>query len=293
LDEQGRERERCFCFAMPENFAAGLGMLGRRAVLGVNVRQDQPARYDAQGARLYGVRKDGPAGEAGLEEGDVVTRLDGKSLLEPLAERDEDRLDEDASLPVQRMLALLDDHEAGDSVSLEYLRDGDRRTATVVLEEPRQLRGAVPTLGPGPRGPLGPFGAMRMFGPDGPGAVTAIGFGGDCPGTRQGSASRTERGRVVVMDFGRSCVAGVELLEMRAGLAQYFGAAEGGVLVADAADDNPLGLRAGDVLVAIGGREVRGADQALRVLRSYERDEELDLRVLRRQQTVELKGRLR
>src|SRR5688500_11532328 len=63
LDEQGRERERCFCFTMPESFASGLTAFARRPVLGVNVRHDQPARYDDQGARLYGVNESSPAGE--------------------------------------------------------------------------------------------------------------------------------------------------------------------------------------------------------------------------------------
>jgi hypothetical protein len=297
LDEQGRERERCFCFTMPDGFASGLTAFADRPVLGVNVRHDQPARYDDEGARLYGVNGSSPAGEAGLEEGDIIARVDGTSLVDPLAdERAEERLDRDASLPVQRLLAVLSEHEAGDRVEVEYLRDGERRTATVVLDEPRIFRAAGPAVALGPRGWVGGApGAMDMFGPDAPRALSAFRAGGDCPGTREESAGATgaARGRVVVMSFGRSCVAGVELLEMRSGLADYFGAAEGGVLVADAEDDNPLGLRAGDVLVAIDGRDVRGADHALRVLRSYEGDEAIDLRVLRRQQAVELQGRVR
>jgi hypothetical protein len=283
LDEQGRERERCFCFVMPDRFA---GLIGpRRAVLGVNIRHDQPARYDEQGARLYGVDGTSPAGEAGLEAGDVLASVDGRSLLDPLPdEQAEERLSDDASLPVQRLLALLADHEPGDSLRLEYLRDGERREATVVLEEPGFLRpGAPPAIA------LGPMGEMRMFGPEAAGPLSVFRPGGDCPGGATGAA----RSRGLVVGFGRSCVAGVELIEMRTGLAEYFGASAGGVLVADAREDSPLGLRAGDVLLAVDGREVRGADHALRMLRSYEADEEVALRVLRRQETLELRGRVR
>jgi hypothetical protein len=289
LDDAGRERERCFCFVMPDNFAGNLMGMPRRAVLGVNVRHDQPARYDEEGARLYGVDESSAAGEAGLEEGDILASVDGTSVLEPLAEsRAEDRLSDDASLPVQRLLALLADREPGDSVRVEYLRDGERRTATVVLDEPRFMihAGAPGVMG---IGPLGRLEDMKVFGRDAAGGVNAFRLGDGCPGDREG----TTRGRVVVMSFGRSCVAGVELLEMRAGLSEYFGAAEGGVLVADAREDNPLGLRPGDVLIAVDGREMRGVDQALRVLRSYEGEDDVDLRVLRKQQTLEVRGRVR
>ena len=289
LDAQGRERERCFCFAMPDDFAGNLIRMDRRAVLGVNVRQDQPARYDEQGARVYDLDESGPAGEAGLEAGDVVVAVDGRSLLDPLADRDEeDRLSDEGSKPVQRLLALLGDRQPGDSVRIEYLRDGERRTATVEMAAPRPLRALAPTAMA--FGPMGRLDDLRVFGPPGaPGAMTAFRLGGDCPE----EAPASDRRRDVVVSFGRSCVAGVELIEMKAGLSEYFGAQAGGVLVADASADNPLGLRAGDVLLAVDGRDVRGADHALRVLRSYEGDEEVDLRVLRKQETIELKGRVR
>ena len=67
----------------------------------------------------------------------------------------------------------------------------------------------------------------------------------------------------------------------------------GDVLVVNVATDNPLGLAAGDVLVAVGGREVRGLDHALGMLRSYQEDEQVQVRVLRKGQTVELDGTLR
>ena len=97
----------------------------------------------------------------------------------------------------------------------------------------------------------------------------------------------------MVLNFGRSCVAGVELLEMQPSLAEYFGAQDGGVLVSDADEDNPLGLRAGDVLLSVEGREVSSVDRALRLLRSYDGDETVKLEVLRKQQKQELEGKVK
>ena len=87
-------------------------------------------------------------------------------------------------------------------------------------------------------------------------------------------------------------MAGAELVELNPELAEYFGAEAGGVLVLDADSDQPLGLRAGDVILAVDGRELRRLDHALRVLGSYEGGEELELTVLRQEQSVELRGRL-
>ena len=65
------------------------------------------------------------------------------------------------------------------------------------------------------------------------------------------------------------------------------------MLVYDAEPDNPLSVRAGDVILVVDGREVRDADHARRIIGSYEVEEELNLRVLRRGQPTELQGRLR
>ena len=101
-----------------------------------------------------------------------------------------------------------------------------------------------------------------------------------------------ERGVRRVFAVGRRCVEGLELTELNEGLAEYFEAEEGNVLVYDAEPDNSLGLRAGDVILAVDGRDVLDADHARRIIGSYEVEEELNLRVLRRGQPTELQGRL-
>jgi len=54
-------------------------------------------------------------------------------------------------------------------------------------------------------------------------------------------------------------------------------------------EDSTLGLQAGDVLLDIDGRAVRGEDHVWRILGSYESDEAVSFRIMRHgsEQTVE------
>jgi putative serine protease PepD len=69
-----------------------------------------------QGAQLREVTDGGAADEAGLEEGDVITKVDDKVI--------------DGS---ESLVATIRSHRPGDEVTLTYERDGDTRTATVTL----------------------------------------------------------------------------------------------------------------------------------------------------------------
>lgn len=78
-----------------------------------------------------------------------------------------------------------------------------------------------------------------------------------------------------------------EFVTLTPGLGRYFGADEG-VLVARAPQDTTLGLKDGDVIVAIGGRKPEDARHAMRILRSYQPGESVELKILRdrRNQTL-------
>ena len=51
--------------------------------------------------------------------------------------------------------------------------------------------------------------------------------------------------------------------------------------MADADDDSALGLRPGDVVVGIDGREVEDEEEFRRILRSYEEGDEIRFRIWR------------
>jgi hypothetical protein len=82
---------------------------------------------------------------------------------------------------------------------------------------------------------------------------------------------------------------GLSLISLNPGLGEYFGTDEG-VLVTDAEQESSLGLRAGDVILAIGGRQVRSPSQARKILRSYEEGEEVEFRVVRQQTEQTIRG---
>lgn len=232
-----------------------------RAHLGIEIRPDQPDD-ETSGVRVLGVRRGSPADAAGLREGDVVVSLDGRSLLEPLPDPErEDDLDAQRSAPVQRLMTLLGDREPGDTVEIVYLRDGQRASATVEL---------------GPRSDVRPF----------------LRGGGDA------DARRMERFRVperpprpgLRMDR-RPGPLGVRVVTLGPELGEYFGADEG-ALVVETVEDSPLGLRPGDVVLSVGDRSVEDANDLRRILRSYERGEDVELAIRREGSRRTLTGTL-
>ena len=81
-----------------------------------------------------------------------------------------------------------------------------------------------------------------------------------------------------------------ELVTLTPDLGRYFGA-DKGVLVARAPGEASFGLKDGDVIVSIGGREPQSGTHAMRILRSYQPGESVELRILRdrRAQTLSAK----
>ncbi len=326
VDRDGNEIENCRClrtFSLEPTVATG--MFARRAMIGVIISVSQDDEVDRQGARIEQVRDGSPADEAGLEAGDVVVAVGGRSVFDALEDRDvERRLDLDQSVPVQRFQRLVAGLEPDEPVEFEILRDGRRRTVTVTPERAtgvsvfglddgvevrlqglregtERMRGELEALARGERWRQEGPGVYRFRLPEGEGRAWSLeldslrlaepfGRTGD-PCFAVGSSSGSVRGNVWVMGF-RSCVGGVEFVDVNPELGEYFGS-DPRALAAEVAEGSTLGLRAGDVVLAIDGREVEDAEQALRILRSYDADEEMRIRILRRGEEIEVLGRRR
>ena len=279
--DRDRERRHRWVIEMPNMFVQSAS----RARLGLYLDARQSRRYDDQGALITDVMHRSPAEDAGLRDGDIITAFDGQVLTEPLANAEmEDELDRDESLPAQRVLALAREMEPGQTVEIRYLRDGESRTVEIEAEEfdfPR-VRAFGPEGGNWTfdmdeghielrnealferMGDLsGRLGAGRAF-------SMSYRFGGDCLGSRGSWGSDS-----------RECAAGVEFRELNPRLGEYFGA-ESGILVIDVDDDSALGLMPGDVILAVGDREVDTIDRVRRLINSYEEDEPIRMTIIRK-----------
>jgi hypothetical protein len=137
VDRNGDEIENCSCFgASPQFQWRGFAQQANaQPRIGISVDAGQSARNDARGARITALMEDGPADEAGIRTGDVITSIDGHSLFYALSGDAEDGFDLDSSIPEQRVLAITAELEPGQEVEIEYLRGTEAHTATVEAEE--------------------------------------------------------------------------------------------------------------------------------------------------------------
>lgn len=167
------------------------------------------------------------------------------------------------SEPGRGLVEAMEHVEPGDTVALIYYRDGERRTADLVAEAPS-------TLGFLPGGERFEWVAPRLD-----------------RGRPQGRTGYLDV--VTPRALMRGLRSGLELAELNPALGEYFGTDEG-VLVTDIEEDSGLGLRPGDVIHAIDGREVRDAAHVRAILDSYRADEPITLEIVRRERRMEVVG---
>lgn len=233
-------------------------MMERRARLGIKVNL-RPRETDSIGAYVDAVTPGGPADEAGIRSGDIITRLDGKSVLAGGAAEGGDR--ERQSLPGLRLIELAARLEPGDTVPVEYRRGTERRTTSVVTaNEPDLVTRDGDRFTFAFRGPRAVAGAQVAPSPD---LMERL----EIAGPHWQFLSGSPLGRL-------------ELAPLNADLGRYFGT-DDGVLVISVPTDSALGLKGGDVVLRVDGREPSGPSHLLRILRSYEVGESFKLDIMR------------
>jgi S1-C subfamily serine protease len=231
---------------------------GRRGRIGVLVDLTPEAARDSIGARVAGVTPGGPAERAGVRTDDIVVRLNGTTIA---VTGPRDGPSDGQSRPGTRLIEIASRLDAGDTVRLDVRREGRAMTFTFPAGE-----SATDVL-------------IRRFGD---------GVAGAMPNMREMFAPDAEsRVRIHVTDS----FADLELVRVNPGLAEYFGTSEG-LLVVDAPSDSSLGLRAGDVILAIGGRRPASPARALRILSTYDAGESVSFEIFRSKRRTTVNGRL-
>jgi S1-C subfamily serine protease len=237
-------------------------VMSRRARLGLKVNL-RARETDSVGAYVDAVTPNGPAAKAGIRSGDVITKVDQKSVLNGGETISRDGRE---SLPGLRLIELAATLEPNDTVAVEYRRGKDRKTVSVVTsDEPNILFRGRPDAGS--------F-AFRY----GPGNAVTRGM------------SEDEIFTSAPFLYG-SPLADLELAPLNPDLGQYFGTATG-VLVISAPAESALGFKGGDVVMSVDGRKPESPSHLLRILRSYGDGESYQAEVLRNRKRVTVGGKL-
>lgn len=240
-------------------------LMTRRARLGVSVNM-RAKETDSIGAYLLSVTPNGPASRAGLRSGDIIVRLDGKSLTSGPSTANAEQ-----SMPGLKLIELAAKLPPIDTIAIEYRRGTERRTTQLITsDEP---------------------GLSFRFGEDGP---TGSGVSGEQE--RPWPRMMLPRQPMEGMRFASPSrmpgdLADLELAPINPDLGRYFGVTEG-VLVIDVPEESRLNLKGGDVVLSIDGRPVTSPGHLLRILQSYESGEELKLEIMRMKKRETVTGRI-
>ena len=270
--------------------------LGDRAVIGVVLG----SRTD-QGVQIIGVSPDGPAEQAGLQQGDVLVSFNDIDL----AANEEAR---------RTIIEVMSEVRDGDQIEVVIDRDGWTGEFTITAEQ-REPRGwqsviRIPEIAEAaeipetPEGPESPQVFVErieieeideealaehveklqeslethkfIFMSDEMGALREFEFE---EFSEFGSHAMSEAN----IWFGLPRAHGLELTAINEGLGRYFDT-DRGVLVIRAREDNPYQLKSGDVILSVDAAPVNSPADLVRALRDAEPGMEIDIEIKRERQ---------
>jgi S1-C subfamily serine protease len=257
-------------------------LTSRRARLGISVNL-RARDTDSIGALVSSVTPSGPAAKAGIRSGDVITKLGGTSLLDGQA-----RTNIDDSAPGLRLTELAARLEPNDTIGVEFRRGKERKTVRLITGDEPTIMWRTPDGGFGYS--MGDDEAFRQF-QDAMRGQSRFDPDDDSqpryPMSRMGMVHPDAPMRFA---FG-SPLADLELVPLNADLGRYFGTSEG-ILVISVPADSKLGLKGGDVVLAVDGRQPASASHLLRILRSYEASESFKLDIMRDKRRMTVVGKV-
>jgi S1-C subfamily serine protease len=241
----------------------------RRAHLGMNVNL-RAGDTDRYGALINSVSPNGPADRAGIRSGDIIVVLNDESLLD-----DEHVVtaEDGSSVPGLRLIAVASKLDPDDTINVELRRDDRTKLLSLVTE-------SWPTM------------VREWTTPEGDWGVK---FGEDSLLVEFEKAMPRVRTRVLSPGgnlFFADPLFELELAPMNAELGGYFGTSSG-VLVISVPEGSGLGLKGGDVVLAVDGRATENPSHLHRILRSYQSDEGFELSIMRNLSRLTVQGALR
>lgn len=248
--------------------------------------------YDGQGVVVSRVVADSPADRAGIRKGDVIARVEGRSVDSP-----------------SEVTRIVREARVGETISLVVYRDGSRRTVSARL-------GSWPDradLEIAPEDTPTPSPRVRVEGPDGEWFDRKDSRHEDRHAERHEERKETKEGKDLseeeredleskldgrkdlekldrlkdldklegfqrmdggngsglMWNMGRGRL-GVRAENLSSDLAPYFEAPDGGALVMEVLKDTPAdraGLKAGDVIVRVNDERISDAEDLVRTLR--------------------------
>ncbi len=193
--------------------------------------------YKGDGVLVTRVVPGSPAEGAGLKKGDVIVSLDSRAATAP-----------------EDLTRLVRAAHPGQAVSIQVVRDGERKSLTARLgsRDEQELEPSTPSeREEGPSEPMPP-----------PGEVHEFNFEDHMP-----------QGIEMLRFMGRGRL-GVRVESLNPDLGGYFGIPDGkGALVIEVLKDTPAeraGLKAGDVITRVGDRTVYDSEDLVNALRREE-----------------------